>query len=66
MFRQYVPAAVHGTKVRANFFSKAYEAEHLYHITCDNARLYMMQLYFVVRIHHVLHEHNRHVQRPGS
>ena len=53
MFQQYVPSAVHGTKVRAKFLSKAYEAEHLCHITCDNvtflpARLYMMQLYFVV------------------
>ena len=51
--------------------SKVKDASSISSVTCSNivctsAQSYMVQLYFIVRIHHLLREQNRQIQRPNA
>ena len=69
-FRSDVPLTMHSGKIRGRFVTKVTTNANLPVITCgqnvcDTARQYIIDLFFTVRIHHVLREENRSFECPG-
>ena len=71
VFREQVPLAIHRPKIGLHLMLKVKDASSISSVTCSNivctsAQSYMVQLYFIVRIHHLLREQNRQIQRPNA
>ena len=71
VFREQVPIAIHGSKLGVNFMSKVQSSASAPRVTCSNdaclpSHSYMVQLYFIVRVHHYLREQNRQMQQPHA
>ena len=66
-FREQVPIGINGSKLGFNFMSKVQSSASASRVTCSNdaclpAHSYMVQMYFIVRLHHYLREQNRQMQ----
>ena len=73
VFREQVPPAIQGTRIGLNFMSNMWDVSSARHVTCSkhsclpaDSHNIMMQLYFIVGVHHYLHEQNRQMQQPHA
>jgi hypothetical protein len=71
VFRSHVSSALHNDKLRGKFMTQVLTSPDLTHITCGAEacsviKMYMLQLYFIVRIKHVFREQNRSFQSVGN
>ena len=72
VFRERVPPAIQGTRIGLNFMSNMWDVSSARHVTCSKHSCLpadshiMVQLYFIVGVHHYLHEQNRQMQQPHA
>ena len=67
-FRSEIPEIIHNGKIREKFITKVNKGDKLPEISCNECsevQSYMVHLYFIIRIHHVLREQNRTFSEPG-
>ena len=70
VFREHVTQAVHNPNIRLRYVESIKKEQDIFLVVCGDtdchkSHMYMVNLYFTVRIHHLLKEQSRSLHMPG-